>query len=67
VRKTLVDLLAVLDEADRGYRCERCGHAGEDLFWRCPRCQSWDSVRVAWGRRSGEGEGEEQAAAGAAR
>ena len=54
VRETLVDLLAVLDEADRGYRCERCGHAGVELFWRCPGCQSWDSVRVAWGRRSGE-------------
>ena len=54
VRKTLVDLLAVLDEADRGFRCEQCGHAGEDLFWRCPGCQTWDSVRVAWGRRSGE-------------
>lgn len=54
VRKTLVDLLEVLDEADRGYRCERCGHAGEELFWHCPGCESWDSVRVAWGRRSGE-------------
>jgi lipopolysaccharide biosynthesis regulator YciM len=55
VRRSLSDLLEVLDRADRGYRCGACGRADEDLFWRCPACSAWGSVRVAWGRRAGEG------------
>lgn len=54
VRAAYEDLLAVLDRADRGFRCARCGHAARELFWHCPGCQSWGSARVAWGRRSGE-------------
>jgi lipopolysaccharide biosynthesis regulator YciM len=54
IREALEELTATLAEIERGYRCARCGHAEEALFWRCPGCRSWDSVRVAWGRRSGE-------------
>jgi lipopolysaccharide biosynthesis regulator YciM len=54
IRQAFEDLVKLLAKADRGYRCEQCGHIADELFWRCPRCRSWDSVRVAWGRRSGE-------------
>ncbi len=54
VRQALSDLLDLLKQADRGYRCGSCGHAEEQLFWRCPSCLSWDTVSVAWGRRKGE-------------
>ena len=58
VRDALTGLLEVLQRADRGYRCGDCGeHAADDLFWHCPRCQAWGSVKVAWGRRRGEGRG----------
>lgn len=50
-------LLATLGRVERSYRCARCGHTDQELFWRCPRCHTWDSVRVAWGRRTGEGQG----------
>jgi lipopolysaccharide assembly protein B len=23
------------------FRCRRCGHAREELFWRCPACHGW--------------------------
>ncbi len=48
-------LLSTLERIERAYRCARCGHTSRDLFWRCPKCHAWDSVRVAWGRREGEG------------
>jgi len=48
-------LLTSLDRIERSFRCARCGHTSRELFWRCPQCHAWDSVRVAWGRREGEG------------
>jgi len=56
-------LLDALERVERSYRCARCGHASVELFWRCPRCHAWDSVRVAWGRRSGEGDDTAEGAA----
>ena len=55
IRHTFEELAMLLAKADRGYRCGECGHTSEELFWRCPRCGSWDAVRTAWGRRTGEG------------
>lgn len=28
-----------------GYCCEHCGYASEQLYWQCPGCKSWDSIR----------------------
>lgn len=55
IRAEYEALLATLERIERAYRCARCGHTSRDLFWRCPNCHTWDSVRVAWGRREGEG------------
>jgi lipopolysaccharide assembly protein B len=55
IRRTFEELTGLLAKVDRGYRCDECGHTAEELFWRCPRCAAWDSVRAAWGRRAGEG------------
>lgn len=55
IRAAFEELLQLLARADRGFRCASCGHTDDELFWRCPSCGSWDSVRVAWGRRAGEG------------
>lgn len=55
IRSEYEALLATLERIERSYRCARCGHTSRDLFWRCPQCHAWDSVRVAWGRREGEG------------
>jgi lipopolysaccharide biosynthesis regulator YciM len=54
IRNEYEALLATLDRIEKSYRCARCGHTDRELFWRCPRCHAWDSVRVAWGRRAGE-------------
>jgi len=55
IRAEYKALLATLERIERSYRCARCGHTSRELFWRCPKCHAWDSVRVAWGRREGEG------------
>lgn len=55
IRAEYKALLGTLERIERSYRCARCGHTSRDLFWRCPKCHAWDSVRVAWGRREGEG------------
>lgn len=44
VRRALRRLLALLERADRAYRCDTCGRSNEDLFWRCPHCQAWGTV-----------------------
>lgn len=27
------------------YRCDACGFAGSKLFWQCPGCQRWSSIK----------------------
>lgn len=54
LRSSLSSLLQLLERAERGFRCSCCEHSAAELFWRCDRCGSWDTVRVAWGRRAGE-------------
>jgi lipopolysaccharide assembly protein B len=55
VRAEYEALLESLKRLGRGYRCGACGHAMADLFWRCPGCGEWGTVRLVWGRREGEG------------
>lgn len=31
------------------YRCGECGFASKALFWQCPRCRQWNSVRPIHG------------------
>lgn len=28
------------------YRCAECGFTGRKIFWQCPGCQSWSSVKL---------------------
>lgn len=34
------------DIKDVNYTCTNCGYASHTLFFRCPKCRTWDSVRV---------------------
>jgi lipopolysaccharide biosynthesis regulator YciM len=31
------------------YRCIRCGFAGKNLYWQCPSCRRWNSVKPIHG------------------
>ena len=41
----LLDLFEKLEAGRALYRCRRCGFSGRTLFWQCPGCQSWASIR----------------------
>jgi lipopolysaccharide biosynthesis regulator YciM len=46
-REKVQVICAMLDsvvEDKPSYRCTRCGFLGNMLHWRCPSCNSWDSV-----------------------
>lgn len=37
--------LASLSETAARYRCRNCGFSGATLYWQCPSCKNWDSIR----------------------
>lgn len=34
-----------LSGGEARYRCDRCGFSSRKLFWQCPGCQQWSSVK----------------------
>ncbi len=45
-QKNLVDRKAQSQaEQQARYRCEKCGFTSRKLFWQCPGCQGWSSVK----------------------
>lgn len=42
---TLCAGLGVLLRRRANYLCESCGYLGEQLYWQCPGCRNWDSIR----------------------
>lgn len=47
--KIICDLLDSVMEDKPVYRCQSCGFQGNVMHWRCPGCQSWDSVTTIIG------------------
>ncbi len=41
---------ALLKHSARGqrYQCASCGFSSQALFWQCPGCRSWDSMKPIW-------------------
>ncbi|MGH8263972.1 MAG: hypothetical protein ACRET4_10875, partial [Steroidobacteraceae bacterium] len=39
-----------LRHAARGqrYQCANCGFSSQALFWQCPGCREWDSMKPIW-------------------
>lgn len=42
--KRLADVMKEYLSGQSVYHCEECGFHGSELHWRCPSCQSWDSM-----------------------
>lgn len=48
VNESLVMLKNLTDRLQKGkpaYLCRECGFAGKTLYWQCPGCKCWDTVR----------------------
>jgi len=41
----IADGLRALLRNRAAYFCQHCGYASEQLYWQCPSCKSWDTVR----------------------
>jgi len=41
----IFSMLDTVVEEKATYRCGRCGFLGNELHWRCPSCNNWDSVQ----------------------
>ncbi|MFP3869714.1 MAG: tetratricopeptide repeat protein [Syntrophobacteria bacterium] len=39
------DLLQHLPSPVERYRCQHCGFELDEVQWKCPRCQKWDSIQ----------------------
>ncbi len=38
--------LSLMLETNIKYTCKSCGYSTKLFFWKCPKCRSWDSVKV---------------------
>lgn len=53
------EALAILDERLNlrarkfmAYQCSQCGYNSQRVFWHCPQCQKWDTIRpIAVGKK----------------
>lgn len=45
----LKDLVATLLTDKPSYRCTECGFSASNLYWHCPGCKHWSSVRPVHG------------------
>ena len=45
----LRDLTAKLLEGRPIYRCQVCGFEGKSLYWQCPSCKRWNTVKPIHG------------------
>lgn len=45
----LRDILARLNQEAHRFHCQRCGFHGSKMYWRCPTCKTWNSVKPITG------------------
>jgi lipopolysaccharide biosynthesis regulator YciM len=43
--RRLCSLLQVLLASQLHFQCEHCGFVVSELYWRCPTCQYWGTIR----------------------
>lgn len=43
--EVLGGLLDSVQQQRPQYRCESCGFAGQKLYWQCPSCHGWSTIR----------------------
>lgn len=41
-------LLNTLHSTLTRHYCSHCGFNSDEIFWRCPQCQSWETIQFRW-------------------
>ena len=44
-RELVSEVVGILANDGLDYRCNQCGYGSTKLYWQCPSCQSWSSVK----------------------
>ncbi|MBN2689642.1 MAG: lipopolysaccharide assembly protein LapB [Gammaproteobacteria bacterium] len=47
--QSLLDTMHILLRAKPAYRCSRCGFSAKTLYWHCPSCREWNSLKPIYG------------------
>ena len=47
--QVLKDVSQQLLEIRPGYQCQVCGFSSKQLYWQCPSCRNWDSIKPIQG------------------
>lgn len=42
------DLLENLHQSLTKHFCSQCGYNSDDIFWRCPQCHEWETIKFRW-------------------
>jgi lipopolysaccharide biosynthesis regulator YciM len=43
--RRIAGILRKTSAGDRRYQCKQCGYIGVHLYWKCPSCKKWDTMR----------------------
>jgi lipopolysaccharide biosynthesis regulator YciM len=41
-------LLQSLHSSLTRHYCSQCGYNSDEIFWRCPQCQNWETIQFRW-------------------
>jgi lipopolysaccharide assembly protein B len=41
-------LLHSLHSSLTRHYCSQCGYNSDEIFWRCPQCQNWETIQFRW-------------------
>ncbi|MBK23424.1 MAG: hypothetical protein CME70_05400 [Halobacteriovorax sp.] len=42
------DLLENLHQSLTKHFCSQCGYNSDSIFWRCPQCHEWETIKFRW-------------------
>jgi len=43
------NLCAQIVEERNQYQCQKCGYQSQRMYWHCPNCRKWESIRPVYG------------------
>ena len=45
---TVKDMLDKMHQTITRHYCKECGYNSDEIFWRCPQCHEWETIKFRW-------------------
>ena len=45
---TIKDMLDKMHQTITRHYCKECGYNSDEIFWRCPQCHEWETIKFRW-------------------